>query len=354
MLTPSYYRKSGIVKGIPIISLFSGAGGLDLGFKQAGFNTILAIDNDPAACQTFMFNNPKCDVFRMDLATIDTKNILDRISDLPKENYPVGIIGGPPCQAFSLGNVHKKDDDARLLLPSHYASHLSVLRKKFEIDFFVFENVPGLKTKSHEALFEELKSLFQKAGFVIQESVLDALDFGVPQRRQRIFVVGFNRQKHGDISFSFPSKSQQSPTTVRDVLSGLPDPVYFSRDLTADKIPFHPNHWCMRPRSKKFLNGHLTRAGNGTRGRPFRVLDWDSASRTVAYGHREVHVHPSGKRRLSVYEAMLLQGFPHDYQLFGNLSQQITLVSDAVPPPVGRALAERIRESLYARRRNIE
>jgi DNA (cytosine-5)-methyltransferase 1 len=79
------------------------------------------------------------------------------------------------------------------------------------------------------------------------------------------------------------------------------------------------------------------------------VLDWDSASRTVAYGHREVHVHPSGKRRLSVYEAMLLQGFPQNYRLFGNLSQQITLVSDAVPPPVGRALAERIRESLYAR-----
>lgn len=354
MRNPSRHRKCEIAKGIPIISLFSGSGGLDLGFKQAGFNTILAIDNNQAACQTFMFNNPKCGVFRMDLSTIDPKNILDRISDLPQENYPVGVIGGPPCQAFSLGNVHKKHDDARSLLPSHYAAHLSVLRKEFDIDFFVFENVPGLSTKNHDTMFTELKGLFEKAGFVIQEEVLDALDFGVPQRRQRIFVVGFNRRKHRDISFSFPSKSQQSPVTVREVLGGLPDPVYFSRDLTADRIPFHPNHWCMQPRSAKFLNGHLTRDGNGNKGRPFRVLVWDSASRTVAYGHREVHVHPSGKRRLSVYEAMLLQGFPHDYRLFGNLSQQIALVSDAVPPPVGRALAERIREALYARSKDKE
>jgi DNA (cytosine-5)-methyltransferase 1 len=343
-----------MVKGIPIISLFSGAGGLDLGFKQAGFNTILAIDNDPAAYQTFVSNNPKCDVLRMDLSTMDPKKILDRITDLPKENYPVGVIGGPPCQAFSLGNVHKKHNDARSLLPSRYAAHLSVLRKEFDIDFFVFENVPGLNTRNHGALFAELKNLFEDAGFVIHEGVLDALDFGVPQRRQRIFVVGFNLDKYRDISFSFPRKLMQAPVTVRDVLAGLPDPVYFSRELTADKIPFHPNHWCMRPRSAKFLNGHLTRDGNGNKGRPFRVLDWDSASRTVAYGHREVHVHPSGKRRLSVYEAMLLQGFPHNYQLFGNLSQQISLVSDAVPPPVGRALAERIRKSLYAHSQDNE
>jgi DNA (cytosine-5)-methyltransferase 1 len=349
MRNQTYHKKCGIAKAVPIISLFSGAGGLDLGFKQAGFKTILAIDNHPAACQTFMFNNRKCDVLRMDLATIDPKNIIDRISDLPQENYPAGVIGGPPCQAFSFGNVYKKAHDARSLLPSHYAAHLGALRRKFEIDFFVFENVPGLNSRNHEVLFSELKGLFEKAGFIIQEDVLDAVDFGVPQRRQRIFVVGFNRRKHRDISFSFPIKSQQSPVTVREVLGGLPDPVYFTRDLTADRIPFHPNHWCMRPRSAKFLNGHLTCDGNGNKGRPFRVLDWDSASRTVAYGHREVHVHPSGKRRLSVYEAMLLQGFPQNYRLFGNLSQQITLVSDAVPPPVGRALAERIRESLYAR-----
>lgn len=345
----NYCEEAGFAKGIPIISLFSGAGGLDLGFKQAGFNTVLAVDSNPAACMTFAHNYSECEVVEMDLAAVDPKCILDRLLHLSPGNHPVGVIGGPPCQAFSLGNVHKKDRDARSLLPSHYATHLAALRKKFDIDFFVFENVPGLNTKNHGAVFKELKGLFRKAGFVIQEEVLDAQDFGVPQRRQRIFVVGFNRQKHRDVSFSFPSKSHLSPVTVRQVLGGLPDPVYFSRDLTADSIPFHPNHWCMRPRSVKFLNGHLTRDGNGNKGRPFRVIQWDSVSRTVAYGHREVHVHPSGKRRLSVYEAMLLQGFPHEYHLLGNLSEQITLVSDAVPPPVARALAGQIRESIYAR-----
>jgi DNA (cytosine-5)-methyltransferase 1 len=349
-----YYEEFGIAKGIPIISLFSGAGGLDLGFKQAGFNTVLAVDSSLPACKTFAHNYPACEVVEMDLAIVDPESIVDRLLHLSPGTYPVGVIGGPPCQAFSLGNVHKKDNDARSLLPSHYASHLAILRKRFDIDFFVFENVPGLSTKNHDSVFTELKRLFKRAGFVIQEEVLDAQDFGVPQRRQRIFIVGFNRQKHRDVSFSFPGKSKQSPVTVRQVLGGLPDPAYFSRELTADSIPFHPNHWCMRPRSTKFLNGHLTRDGNGNKGRPFRVLDWDSVSRTVAYGHREVHVHPSGKRRLSVYEAMLLQGFPHDYQLFGNLSEQITLVSDAVPPPVARALAVRIKESLYDRTKDKE
>jgi DNA (cytosine-5)-methyltransferase 1 len=353
MRKPRYCEETGIEKGIPIISLFSGAGGLDLGFKQAGFKTVLAIDSNPAACMTFEHNYPGCDVVEMDLSTVDPKSILDRLLYL-SPGHPVGVIGGPPCQAFSLGNVHKKDNDARSLLPSYYASHLAILRKRFDIDFFLFENVPGLSTKNHDSVFTELKRLFKRAGFVIREEVLDAQDFGVPQRRQRIFVVGFNRQKHCDVLFSFPGKSEQLPVTVRQVLGGLPDPAYFSRELTADSIPFHPNHWCMRPRSTKFLNGHLTRDGNANKGRPFRVLDWDSVSRTVAYGHREVHVHPSGKRRLSVYEAMLLQGFPHDYQLSGNLSEQIALVSDAVPPPVARALALRIKESLYARGKDKE
>ncbi len=340
-------RKNRIVDAIPIISLFCGAGGLDLGFKQAGFRTILAIDIDPAACQTFTLNLSPCNVFETDLAEVPLKYIVDRISELRQEDIPVGIIGGPPCQAFSFGNVHKKDDDARSQLPAKYAAHLAVLRKEFDIDFFVFENVPGLNSRNHDTLFTELKGLFEDAGFIIQEAVLDAQDFGVPQRRRRIFVVGFNRQTYRNISFSFPETSQYTPVTVRDALCELPDPVYFSRNLSASQIPYHPNHWCMRPRSSKFLNGHLTRSGNSNKGRPFRVLDWDSPSPTVAYGHREVHVHPSGKRRLSVYEAMLLQGFPHDYRLCGNLSQQIALISDAVPPPVGLALAERIRKSLY-------
>lgn len=100
----------------------------------------------------------------------------------------------------------------------------------------------------------------------------------------------------------------------------------------------------MTPKSSRFRNGQLVEGQ--VNGRAFRVLSWDRPSWTVAYGHREVHIHPHGHRRLSVYEAMLLQGFPKDYRLFGTLSDQIRLVSDAVPPPLASALAESIRAVL--------
>jgi DNA (cytosine-5)-methyltransferase 1 len=259
-------------KGIPIVSLFCGAGGLDLGFTQAGFMPVLAVDNDPAACRTFKKNHPQSRVLKRDLATAPRRYIVDRLSELPNEVSPVGVIGGPPCQAFSVGNVHKKDNDPRSLLPWHYAAHLAVLRREFDLDFFVFENVLGLGGKNHEAIFGELKDLFEKAGFIIREQVLDAQDFNVPQRRRRIFVVGFNKKKHNPPFFSFPTTIEQPRKTVRDAISGIPEPIFFGRDLEPMHIPFHPNHWCMAPRSSKFLNGDLTRSDNDNKGRPFRPL----------------------------------------------------------------------------------
>ena len=104
---------------------------------------------------------------------------------------------------------------------------------------------------------------------------------------------------------------------MREIIGGLPPSTIFERGMRDGDIPFHQNHWCMKPRSKKFFNGFLNKSA--VMGRAFRVLDWDKPSWTVAYGHREVHIHPSGKRRLSVYEAMLLQGFRPDYVLKGTL-----------------------------------
>jgi DNA (cytosine-5)-methyltransferase 1 len=115
---------------------------------------------------------------------------------------------------------------------------------------------------------------------------------------------------------------------VWTALAGLPNPTFYRRDLAPEDIEFHPNHWTMNPRSAKFqsrIHGE---------GRSFRRLKWGKPSFTVAYGNREVHVHPNGKRRLSVFEAMRLQGFPESYVLRGTLSDQISQVSDAVPPPL--------------------
>jgi DNA (cytosine-5)-methyltransferase 1 len=332
----------GVGQSLPVISLFCGAGGLDLGFIQAGFTPILAVDKDRAACVTYECNHPGVRVLRRDLSSIPKGYVLDRLGELPGTYKPVGVIGGPPCQAFSQGNKNGAAADPRADLPYNYAGVLKELADSYELDFFVFENVLGLKHKRHIELFEAFKKLFKSAGFSIFEGEVDAQYFGVAQVRRRLFVVGFNKRKYPEVDFEFREDGGKRKKTVRDTIESLPEPVFFERGLHADNIPFHPNHWCMRPKSRKFFNGYLKEGD--LKGRPFRVLRWDKPSWTIAYGHREVHIHPSGRRRLSVYEAMLLQGFPSNYILCGTLSDQIRLVSDAVPPPLAKGLADSIRE----------
>lgn len=335
---------------LPVVSLFSGAGGLDEGFAQAGFLPVLAMDIDQAACETFYRNHPMVRVLRKDLSKAVNGFVNERLSELPSPIKPIGVIGGPPCQAFSTSNVHKRSDDPRLKLPKNYAHVLTELNKHDGLDFFVFENVLGLKHKAHSKLFEKLKRSLISAGFSIFEGELNAQDFGVPQVRKRVFVVGFNKRKYKALKFEFPKGDAAQRKTVGETIRNLPAPAFFERGIRSEDVPFHPNHWCPQPRSKKFFNGFLKEGD--IKGRPFRVLDWAKASWTVAYGHREVHIHPSGKRRLSIYEAMLLQGFRSDYVLKGNFSDQVRLVSDAVPPPVARALAESILKVLKASEEN--
>lgn len=320
---------------LPILSLFSGAGGLDLGFVRAGFDVRLAIDISPAAVKTYRRNHPDTFVEQLDLLKVTPEELL-RLWDKCSEVPPVGIVGGPPCQAFSVSNVHKRDDDPRGLLVDRYAEIIATFAREKGLAFFVFENVPGLLNARHRARYEAFIRAVEDAGFQVQAKVIDAANFGLAQYRRRIIVVGLHKQA-GDSEFDIPEGDKQ-PLTVKDVIGNLPEPWYYEPGLDPANNPVHPNHWTQRPRSRKFSTGVLV---PGTMfGRSFRVLQWDAPSWTVAYGHREVHVHPNGHRRLSVYEAMLLQGFPPDYVLEGTLSQQITLVSDAVPPPVGEALAQ--------------
>src|SRR5882724_7742559 len=142
---------------IPVVSLFSGSGGLDEGFVQAGFSPVLAMDNDRAACETFEWNHPRVRVLKKDLSQAVNGYVVERLSELPSAVQPIGVIGGPPCQAFSLSNVHKKSNDPRLKLPGNYAHILSELNKHYSLDFFVFENVLGLRNKAHAELFGYFK-----------------------------------------------------------------------------------------------------------------------------------------------------------------------------------------------------
>ena len=315
-----------------------------MGFHDAGFTCVLAIDSNSAACRTYERNNYGARVIKRDLSKVPKNYVLDRLSELSSPVLPIGVVGGPPCQAFSQGNGHKHDDDPRALLPKSYAAILGELNKAQDVDFFVFENVMGLKHKRHDEQLKLFKRRFAAAGFNIFEGELNAYDFGVAQIRKRLFIVGLNKWKYPNIDYQFPLPTRRRKRNVRDLIGTLPKPVFFDRHTSRNDIPCHPNHRCMVPRSDRFFDGSLEEGD--LNGRPFRVLDWDAPSWTVAYGHREVHIHPSGKRRLSVYEAMLLQGFPADYELCGTLSDQIRLVSDAVPPPLAKAIANSIIEAL--------
>lgn len=323
---------------LPLLSLFSGAGGLDLGFERAGFSPRLAVDIASAAVQTYLRNHPGVRVEQLDLLEVDPRDLVS-LWDSVSPDPPVGIVGGPPCQAFSVSNVYQRDDDERASLVDHYARIVAAFAREKGVLFFVFENVPGLLRGRHRGRFIQFCERCELAGFRLFTSVLDAARFGVPQYRKRLFVVGLHRDT-GIAHFEFPAGNERPPT-VRETIGHLPEPWYFAPGLDPKKNPVHPNHWTLRPRSRKFGNGSLE--PGSMQARSFRVLRWDAPSWTVAYGHREVHVHPSGHRRLSVYEALLLQGFPPEYILEGTLSQQITLVSDAVPPPVAEAVARALR-----------
>jgi DNA (cytosine-5)-methyltransferase 1 len=326
---------------LKFISLFSGAGGLDLGFEQIGFSPIIAYDNTKAAINTYNHNRQGEIAKLVDLSEFSAKNI---IADVKKRNgfeHIHGVVGGPPCQYFSMGNRSRKENDPRRKLPVTYAEILKEINDEFSLDFFIFENVSGLAKPTHKEDFEAILSFLKDANFHVFFAILDAHDFGVPQFRKRVFIIGWNKTRYPKAKYLFPEGSLSGATLAHSI-KGLNEPQYFTRNANPEDFPEHPNHWTMNPRSPKFNNLPDPSVKNGSRS--FRRLSWDKPSYTVAYGHNEIHIHPEGHRRLSIYEAMLLQGFPkEEYELIGHLSEQVTLISDAVPPPLANALAQSIK-----------
>jgi DNA (cytosine-5)-methyltransferase 1 len=332
-----------------LLSLFSGCGGLDLGFEQAGFEISLAIDKSRAACATYA-KHRTTKVVRGDLTRMSGENVAGHWGLASPDSAPVGVIGGPPCQFFSAGNVHRDAKDMRRRLSVRYARILADLNARFQLKFFVFENVRGLTQQAHATDYRRILRLFEAAGFDIFPGCLDAQFYGVPQVRPRVFIVGLNKSLRIR-NFRFPDPLAGPIPTVQRTLSLITkEPLYFAKQLKPDVIGanFHPNHWTMRPVSPRFSSGELI--PGTSRGRSFRVLEPGKPSPTIAYGHRELHVHPNGRRRVSILEAMLLQGFPPNYHLLGNLSEQVDQVSNAVSPPVAKALALAISKHLRAKR----
>lgn len=325
-----------------VLSLFCGAGGLDIGFLKQGFVVPLAVDFEASAVKTYNLNHPGETAVQIDLLTISPEELYQKVltSEHGGKNIQ-GIIGGPPCQGFSRGNAGRCPTDPRNQLALKYAEIVNYFHKTSNIKFFLFENVPEILAKKNiEFLALLRKRLSEK--FNIYEKELNACDFGVPQNRRRYFIVGVAKGVD-DGRFEFPVALDLPVKTVSDAIRGLPEPYFFKRGVLVPEIPHHPNHWTMQPKSKRFTSGNMPQGG-----RSFIKLVWDKPSRTVAYGNREIHVHPDGNRRLSIYEAMRLQGFPSNYSLCGSLSSQVKQISNAVAPPVAEALAESVKNYLFS------
>ena len=301
------------------VSLFCGAGGLDLGFEKAGFRTIWANDFDKDACKTHQ-NWSKAEVVCGDISKIEMSNI--PVSDV--------ILGGFPCQGFSLSGP-RKIDDSRNVLYKHYVK----LVKQNRPAAFIGENVKGLLTMGGGEIVEAIISDFAACGYDMYYQLVNAKNYGVPQDRERVIIVGFRKDLEVK-SFSLPEYKGEA-LTLADVLNDLPE-------AKEDEV-------CMAPFSSRYMSRN-------------RKRDWDEVSYTIPAMAKQVAIHPgspdmvkmekdlwrfgdNGKtRRLSWREAAAIQTFPKEMEFFGDLTSIYKQIGNAVPVNLAEFVANSIRPIL--------
>jgi DNA (cytosine-5)-methyltransferase 1 len=343
------------------VSLFSGAMGLDLGLEKAGFKTILAIEIDRSACETIRANRPRINVLRADIRMLSAGDILRAAGVSPGEIDLVS--GGPDCQAFSTIGKRRSLEDPRGLLVKDFLRLVKGIRPKF----FLMENVRGIlsapisrkgRKRSQSApgsLFASLLKEIGRLGYKYSWSLLDAADYGVPQFRKRVFIVG-NRC---GVSFCFPKPTHSALgerrwMTLRDALRGLDTSSmkHASYSRRAKRyfrlIPPGGDWRSLPPRLQKSAMGQALYAEGG-RTTFFRRLSFDRPCPTLLCDPRRKacsFCHPKEIRPLGVSEYARVQQFPDDWEIYGGTPKQYELVANAVPIGLSRALGRAIYNAL--------
>ena len=342
------------------IELFSGAGGMSLGAELAGITVKYAIENNIHAYKTYKINHPNTKVINSDVR--DIKSIP---SDLGEG--ATMLFGGAPCQGFSTSNrrTNNRCNSDNWL----YKEFVRILRL-WKPDWAVFENVTGMVEMESGAFFEEIENDFINAGYTCTHGILNAADFGVPQKRSRLFLVG---SKHG-VSVDIASTNTKIAVTVKDALFDLP---YLENGANADILPYSrkaDNEYAMSMRGTlTHCSGHLVtknseqvikrynhigQGGNWesipidlmqsyadpTRchtGIYHRLRD-DKPSIVIGNYRKNMLIHPWANRGLSVREAARLQSFPDYYIFTGSIGFQQQQVGNAVPPLLAKHVFSRI------------
>ncbi len=342
-----------------VIDLFSGCGGLSKGFMDAGCDVLLGVDIDQAALNTFEKNHPGAVGLNGSLADAPTFEQMKKIVGSRKVDL---IIGGPPCQGFSLTGPRNFDDERNKL----YLSYIKAV-ELFRPKGFVIENVPGMATLYKGEVKEEILKRFRALGYNIDCRVLCAADYGVPQIRKRLVFMAV-RKDLGETSFPKPLLTPENYVTSREAIDDLPPltdelgteessycqparTAYQKKMRHGEKVLF--NHTATE--HKDFVKNVIAQVPEGgnyknlPKGvgehRKFHMAwtrcDGHKPSRTIDTGHRN-YFHYEFNRIPTVRESARLQSFPDDFVFTGTRTQQYRQVGNAVPPLMGYALAKHL------------
>lgn len=354
------------------IDLFCGAGGMSLGFEQAGFDIVSSVDNDPVHAAVHKYNFPRCNTICEDIAKLSGADVC------PGIDVDV-LIGGPPCQGFSL--IGKRDiDDPRNNLVAHFFRMVKEIRPKY----FVMENVEGLTIGSAKKYLESMIADIELSnyGVVKPYKVLNAKNYGVPQSRQRLFLIGY---RNGQIEPRYPLGEENNPT-VRDAISDLPNIEEFEELLESDAIECfvdpgsayarelhgiirnpldfsYPRKWktntltgCLRTQHtpKSIERFEATAEGAVEPISRFLKLDPLGVCNTLRAGTDRSRgaytsprpIHPRDNRCISVREAQRLHSYPDWFRMHSTKWHGFREVGNSVPPYLARAVAAQIISAL--------
>lgn len=333
-----------------LISLFSGAGGLDQGFHNAGFHTLVANEYDKKICPTFRANFPQTRLIEGDIRNVSSEEF-----DCGQPIH--GIIGGPPCQSWSEAGSLKGIEDARGQL---FYDYIRIL-KDVQPLFFVAENVSGMLAKRHSEAVQNFLKLFDKAGYDVNLKMLNANDFDVPEDRDRVFYIGF-RKDLNVFDYQYPTPCLHKPT-LKETIWDLKDnaiPALEHNRTNGDSCSV-PNHeYFIGAYSPIFMSRN-------------RVRSWDEPGFTVQASGRQCQLHPQapkmekvglnkqrfvpGKehlyRRMTVREVARVQSFPDSFKfIYSEVNYGYKMIGNAVPVNLAYHVARSITETL--RRHGIE
>lgn len=374
-----------------LLDIFCGPGGLSLGFALAGFDIVYSTDIDTDALETIKNNQSR--IKRNNNDHIIKQNDISKIKSIEilrefrKKGYRVqGIIGGPPCRGFSSANTKTRSPDNPY--NALYSDYIRLV-KDLKPDFFMFENVIGLQSMSKGKIIDDIWKCLQKdLGYSMGKKILDSSNYGVPQTRKRLIIIGIKPEKiksEFNGSIIFPDEANGTKITVKDAIFDLPkvdsgcgQDVYeypiveelanyarmmrFSKELNIES-KFVINHSTTK-NNKLVLERykHIPQGGNwedipddllaNYRNKNrchsgiYKRLKEDEPSPTINNARKSMFIHPQQDRGLSVREAARLQSFPDWYVFYGSRDSQYQQVADAVPPLMARAIAENIKKML--------